>query len=239
MISLLLLCTLFVNHLCSAADVTITPNKFLRNGETIVSKGGTFALRFFSPANSQKQYVGIWFNNVSVQTAVWVANRDNPINNTSTGVVKIDDKGSLGIFNGNSSNPVWSINVSIPISGLFYKLMDSGNLVDSPGEQCHAVRVKDPQHRPKRVSRAFTALDVVSDAVGYKPYVVAHNAFPGIPLPWTQWSFRLTASLAVSSTEIEYQEVFNGVRVKRNGEEGKRSKDWKKKKCSRDDLSLV
>ncbi|KAK9092228.1 hypothetical protein Syun_027139 [Stephania yunnanensis] len=129
MISLLLLSALFVNHLCSATNDTITPNNFLRDGETIVSNGGTFALGFFSPANSQKRYVGIWFNKVSVKTVVWVANRDNPINNSSTGVVKIDDKGSLVIIDGNSSDPVWSTNVSIPIKGLFYKLMESGNLV--------------------------------------------------------------------------------------------------------------
>ncbi|KAK9089552.1 hypothetical protein Scep_028634 [Stephania cephalantha] len=135
MIALLLLCTLSVILLCFATDDTITSNKLLRDGDTIVSNGGTYALGFFSPGKSQKRYVGIWFNKVSKQTVVWIANRNNPIINSSSGVVKVDYRGNLAIFDGNSSNPVWSTNVSIPISGninsssLFYKLLDSGNLV--------------------------------------------------------------------------------------------------------------
>ncbi|KAK9092217.1 hypothetical protein Syun_027128 [Stephania yunnanensis] len=135
---LLLLCPLFVNiqYLCSAAhEDTITPNNFLRDGDTIVSIGGAFALGFFTPANSQKRYVGIWYNKVSQQTVVWVANRDSPINNSSSGVVKVDDRGNLVIFDGNSTSPVWSTSIALPISPanntstLFYKLLDTGNLV--------------------------------------------------------------------------------------------------------------
>ncbi|KAK9084995.1 hypothetical protein Sjap_025406 [Stephania japonica] len=134
-IALLLLCTLFVHRLCFATDDTITPNKLFKDGDTIVSNGGTYALGFLSPGKPEKRYVGIWFNKVPVQTVVWIANRNNPINNSSSGVVKVDSRGNLAIFDGNSSNPVWSTNVSIPISGninsssLYYKLLDSGNLV--------------------------------------------------------------------------------------------------------------
>ncbi|KAK9092252.1 hypothetical protein Syun_027163 [Stephania yunnanensis] len=114
---------------------TITQDKFLRDGDGIVSNGGNFALGFFSPGNSQKRYIGIWFNKVSLRTVVWVANRDNPINNSSSGVFKINHSGNLAIFDGNSSNPVRSTNISISItektnsSTMFYKLLDSGNLV--------------------------------------------------------------------------------------------------------------
>ncbi|KAK9089537.1 hypothetical protein Scep_028619 [Stephania cephalantha] len=133
--SFIALLILYTSCLCYAATDTITQDKFLRDGDRIVSNGGNFALGFFSPGNSQKRYIGIWFNKVSVQTVVWVANRDNPINNSSSGVVKIDHNGNLAIFDGNSSNPVWSTNISIPItektnsSTMFYKLLDSGNLV--------------------------------------------------------------------------------------------------------------
>ncbi|KAK9084982.1 hypothetical protein Sjap_025393 [Stephania japonica] len=135
MITLFQLCTLSVALLCYATEDTITANKLLRDGDTIVSNGGTYAFGFFSPGNSLKRYVGIWFNKVSVQTVVWVANRDNPMNNSSSWVVKIGNRGNLGIFDGNSSNPVWSTNISILISDyinsstMFYKLLDSGNLV--------------------------------------------------------------------------------------------------------------
>ncbi|KAK9084988.1 hypothetical protein Sjap_025399 [Stephania japonica] len=130
-ISLLLLFNFFVYQLCYAAD-TITHNKVLRDGDTLVSNGGIFALGFFSPGNSKQRYLGIWYNQIPGQTVVWVANRDNPINNSSSGVFKIDELGKLAIFNTNSSpNPVWSTNISSNInsSTLFYKLLDTGNLV--------------------------------------------------------------------------------------------------------------
>ncbi|KAK9084980.1 hypothetical protein Sjap_025391 [Stephania japonica] len=124
----------FTTHLCNATD-TITHNTILRDGDTIISNGGTFALGFFSPGNSQKRYIGIWYNKVSEQTVVWVANRANPIDISSSGALRVDNRANLVIFNGNQTNPVWSSNVSIPItektnsSSLFYRLLDSGNLV--------------------------------------------------------------------------------------------------------------
>ncbi|KAK9084978.1 hypothetical protein Sjap_025389 [Stephania japonica] len=135
LVALLILCSFFNKKLCSATDDTITHNKFLRDGDTLVSNGGIYALGFFSPGNSQKRYVGIWFNKVSEQTVVWVANRNNPINDSLSGVVKIYGPGNLAIFNGNASNPVWSTNISTTVtektssSALSYKLLDSGNLV--------------------------------------------------------------------------------------------------------------
>ncbi|KAK9100349.1 hypothetical protein Scep_023779 [Stephania cephalantha] len=112
---LFLLCTLFIDRLGSATD-TIKRDKFLKDGETLVSNGGNYALGFFSPGNSKQRYVGIWYEKVPEQTVVWVANRDDPINGYSSGVAKVDGRGNLGIFNGEASNPVWSTNVSVPIS---------------------------------------------------------------------------------------------------------------------------
>ncbi|KAK9089557.1 hypothetical protein Scep_028639 [Stephania cephalantha] len=134
LLNLLLLCRFFVVPLCFGTD-TITHNKFLRDGETLVSNGGTYALGFFSPGISKLRYVGIWYNKIPEQTVVWVANRNEPINSSSSGVAKVDEQGNLGIFNGNATKPVWSTNVSIPISkhigtsSMFYKLLDTGNLV--------------------------------------------------------------------------------------------------------------
>ncbi|KAK9084992.1 hypothetical protein Sjap_025403 [Stephania japonica] len=133
-IATLLLFILFVDRLCSASD-SITHKKFLREGEKLVSNDGIYALGFFNPGNSQKRYVGIWYNEIQEQTVLWVANRNNPIHNSSRGIVKMVERGNLAVFNGNASNPVWSTNISIPISkkinssSLFYKLLDTGNLV--------------------------------------------------------------------------------------------------------------
>ncbi|KAK9084998.1 hypothetical protein Sjap_025409 [Stephania japonica] len=133
-VALFLLCSLFVARLCYATTDTITRNNFLRDGETLVSSGGNYALGFFSPGNSQKRYIGIWYNKIEEQTVVWVANRDSPIQNNSSGILKIVERGNLAIYNANSSNPVWSTNVSLQSSknikpSLFYKLLDTGNLV--------------------------------------------------------------------------------------------------------------
>ncbi|KAK9098334.1 hypothetical protein Syun_025379 [Stephania yunnanensis] len=134
---LFLLCTLFIDRLGSVTD-TIKRDKFLRDGETLVSNGGNYALGFFNPENSKQRYVGIWYEKVPEQTGVWVANRDDPINGYSSGVAKVDGRGNLCIFDGEASNPVWSTNVSVAISdrisSLFYKILDTGNLVLCDGE---------------------------------------------------------------------------------------------------------
>ncbi|KAK9092235.1 hypothetical protein Syun_027146 [Stephania yunnanensis] len=133
-IALILLCSSILYRLCFASD-SITHNEYLRDGDTLVSNGGIYALGFFSPGKSQKRYIGVWYNQIPEQTVVWVANRDNPIHDSSQGIVKIVERGNLAIFSGSSSNPVWSTNVSIPnskkinSSSLFYKLLDTGNLV--------------------------------------------------------------------------------------------------------------
>ncbi|KAK4588078.1 hypothetical protein RGQ29_019174 [Quercus rubra] len=77
---ILLLSVLF--RICVSLD-TITPDKPIKDGETLVSNQKTFALGFFSPGNSNCRYVGIWYYQITEQTVVWVANRDNPLNDSS------------------------------------------------------------------------------------------------------------------------------------------------------------
>ncbi|GAY52981.1 hypothetical protein CUMW_146070 [Citrus unshiu] len=67
----------------SFASNTITSSKSLSDGRTLVSKNGSFELGFFSPGSSKNCYVGIWYKNIPVKTVVWVANRLNPINDSS------------------------------------------------------------------------------------------------------------------------------------------------------------
>ncbi|KAK8675394.1 hypothetical protein V6N13_033461 [Hibiscus sabdariffa] len=120
----------FLSHFSISAD-TITLDHFIQdnNDEVIVSSGKTFALGFFSPGSSTNRYVGIWYYQIPVKTAVWVANRDNPINDTS-GILRIDARGNLALFQGNQTLPLWSTNISIAGSGnSFAQILDSGNLV--------------------------------------------------------------------------------------------------------------
>ncbi|KAK2350681.1 G-type lectin S-receptor serine/threonine-protein kinase RKS1 [Trifolium repens] len=117
---------------CSCSSDTISSDKPIRDGELLISKSKTFALGFFSPGKSTSRYIGIWYNNLPIQTVVWVANRDNPINDTS-GILSIDPDGNLVLHHNLSPIPIWSTIVSIPQSQrngsrVIAQLLDIANL---------------------------------------------------------------------------------------------------------------
>ncbi|PNX81228.1 G-type lectin S-receptor-like serine/threonine-protein kinase, partial [Trifolium pratense] len=83
--------------------------------------------------NSTSRYVGIWYNNLPIQTVVWVANRDSPINDTS-GILSIDRNGNLVLNHNLSTIPIWSTNVSLQQyqrngTSVIAQLTDIANLV--------------------------------------------------------------------------------------------------------------
>ncbi|KAJ0983486.1 hypothetical protein J5N97_011741 [Dioscorea zingiberensis] len=130
----LLMILIFISFSYSVARDTITPNSPLADNETLISGDGTFSLGFFSPGNSNHRYIGLWYNKVTVQTVVWVANRMNPVTN-STGVLSISSDGTLLIID-QKSTVVWSsgvTNVTNPVA----QLLNTGNLVvrDSQSEE--------------------------------------------------------------------------------------------------------
>ncbi|KAF9597663.1 hypothetical protein IFM89_020543 [Coptis chinensis] len=109
------------------AAYTLTQSQSIIDGQTLISKGATFELGFFSPSNSKDRYLGIWYKQVSVQTLVWVANRDSPLNDTS-GALKIGSIGNIVILNSTQS-VIWSSNMSNAVENPIVELLDSGNLV--------------------------------------------------------------------------------------------------------------
>ncbi|KAJ8549666.1 hypothetical protein K7X08_033373 [Anisodus acutangulus] len=113
-----------VFYISNASD-TISTNKFLRVSETIVSNDKRFILGFFSPENSTNHYVGIMFN-IQSPTAVWVANRDKPLQDSS-GRVTISDDGNLVILNSQNKS-IWSSNISPAVRNSTAQLLDTGNL---------------------------------------------------------------------------------------------------------------
>ncbi|XP_059316847.1 G-type lectin S-receptor-like serine/threonine-protein kinase At4g27290 [Lycium ferocissimum] len=131
--ALLLLFILFfyssIPKISTTTDV-ITTNQFITNGETVVSSGGTFEMGFFSPTGSSKRYIGIWYKQIlpHVQTVVWVANREQPLTNTSSAVFKVTKPGILIIF-GDKNEIIWSTNTSRSVQNPVARLLDSGNLV--------------------------------------------------------------------------------------------------------------
>ncbi|KAL2932323.1 hypothetical protein RDABS01_037733 [Bienertia sinuspersici] len=119
-------------YFSTAQNITVT--HFLRDSETLISSNAVFKVGFFSPTNSTNRYVGIWYNIGNSDhdlEVVWVANRDNPLNDTS-GVLKVSDEGNLQVLNG-QNNVFWSSSNDADSShqgnSSVARLLDTGNLV--------------------------------------------------------------------------------------------------------------
>ncbi|XP_017257335.1 G-type lectin S-receptor-like serine/threonine-protein kinase RKS1 [Daucus carota subsp. sativus] len=132
-ISICLVLIFLLLRSCTSTSI-ITPDKPLRDGQVLVSAGEHFKLGFFSPHNTTRRYVGIWYNKVSVQTVVWVANRDHPINHTF-GVLSLNTSGTIGLFDSRKPDAaaIWCTNISnlssVVKSSYSAELLDTGNLV--------------------------------------------------------------------------------------------------------------
>ncbi|KAI9176647.1 hypothetical protein LWI28_005471 [Acer negundo] len=130
--SVLFMCISLKFHVSSvsADSDTVSANQSLSGDQTIVSARGVFVLGFFKPGNSSNSYIGMWYNldKVSEQTVVWVANRDKPISDIYSSVLRITN-GNLVLFD-ESQKPIWSTDLnSTTTSSIEAVLLDEGNLV--------------------------------------------------------------------------------------------------------------
>ncbi|VAH37150.1 unnamed protein product [Triticum turgidum subsp. durum] len=113
------------------SDDRLTPAKPLNAGDKLVSSGGVFALGFFTPANSTADsYIGIWYNKIPERTYVWVANRDNPIKNGSSGKLVVSSNSDL-VLSDSQGHTLWTTtnNFTSATTGTAAILLDPGNLV--------------------------------------------------------------------------------------------------------------
>ncbi|XP_061368813.1 G-type lectin S-receptor-like serine/threonine-protein kinase At4g27290 [Gastrolobium bilobum] len=124
---------LFVLQKMSYAADTLTPTSSIIDGQQLISVGQNFSLGFFSPGSSKSRYIGIWYNNIMPQTVVWVANRENPLND-SRGNLTIGADGNIVLVDG-ADNRMWSTKSSRSIQEPIAKLLDSGNLVLMDGKK--------------------------------------------------------------------------------------------------------
>ncbi|XP_050288888.1 G-type lectin S-receptor-like serine/threonine-protein kinase RKS1 [Quercus robur] len=123
--SLILIILLF--PFCTSLN-TFTPDQSIKDGQSLISKENNFALGFFSPSNSSYRYLGIWYVKVTKQTVVWVANRNDPVKDSS-GVLSINQFGNL-VLHDSFNRLLWSTNVSVQeTTSCVAQLQDSGNLV--------------------------------------------------------------------------------------------------------------
>uniref|UniRef100_A0A6N2M8A2 Receptor-like serine/threonine-protein kinase n=1 Tax=Salix viminalis TaxID=40686 RepID=A0A6N2M8A2_SALVM len=115
------------NRVTATAIDIINTTQFIRDGDTVVSADGTYQLGFLSPGKSKNRYLGIWYRKIPVQTVVWVANREAPLND-SLGALKMTNKGILTLLD-RSGSVIWSSNTSRPARNPAAQLLESGNLV--------------------------------------------------------------------------------------------------------------
>ncbi|GMP54295.1 hypothetical protein CsSME_00019510 [Camellia sinensis var. sinensis] len=140
-------CFFFTNILSHGAD-TISANQSLSGNQTITSAGGKFELGFYKPGNSSYYYISMWYAKVSTLTIVWVANRDNPISDKYSSVLKILD-GNLVILN-ESQTLIWSTNQNSTTSNSVVAVLgDDGNLILRDGSNSNQPiwqSFDDPAH---------------------------------------------------------------------------------------------
>ncbi|KAJ8478178.1 hypothetical protein OPV22_021905 [Ensete ventricosum] len=121
----LLVATLSSSSIATGGDVLTPHRPILDDGTTLTSAGGAFELGFFSPVGSDTRYIGIWFHKVSLQTVIWVANRQRPVAGR-TGSLSLAANGTL--FVTDNSTVVWSSS-SPALANPVAQLLDDGNLV--------------------------------------------------------------------------------------------------------------
>nr|KAJ0197713.1 hypothetical protein LSAT_V11C700384330 [Lactuca sativa] len=121
--------SLHIQKVYTAEIDMISDSRFLTEADTLVSPAGIFKLGFFRPGSSENKYVGISYKKISVETVVWVANRDFPVNGSSSGKLRIVSPGNLVLMKGNDTNDViWSTNTTSS-GNVTVHLEDNGNLV--------------------------------------------------------------------------------------------------------------
>lgn len=100
----------------------------LKDWEHLLAPKGTFKLGFFSPGSSSYRYLGIWYSKLPHNPeAVWVANPNNPIFNSS-GVLNLDNDGRLKITANGGQTIVVSSNDPVT-TNVTLTLLDTGNLL--------------------------------------------------------------------------------------------------------------
>ncbi|XP_018729062.2 S-locus-specific glycoprotein S6-like [Eucalyptus grandis] len=83
---------------------------------------------FFGPGSSSNRYLAICYHNIPNKTIVWVANRDNPLNDP-LGVLMIGNKGKLVLVERAEIVLCLSNHMNTSLQSRVAQLLDSGNLV--------------------------------------------------------------------------------------------------------------
>ncbi|KAJ1272965.1 hypothetical protein BS78_06G243600 [Paspalum vaginatum] len=132
---LFLLPWLLLVSLCRASDDQLTSSKpLIFPQDKLISKNGVFALGLFSLTtnSSTRSYLGIWYYKIPNRTYVWVANRDNPITNSSSSVSLVVTNRSELVLSDREGRIYWTaaaITTGDSAGATAAALRDVGNLV--------------------------------------------------------------------------------------------------------------
>ncbi|KAK3162142.1 hypothetical protein QOZ80_1BG0085990 [Eleusine coracana subsp. coracana] len=117
----------------SASTDSIGQAASISGNQTLVSAGGVFQLGFFTPPGTAdgRSYLGIWYAKIPGPTVVWVANRQNPVVNSSPGVLRLTADGHLVILD-RQNVIMWSSAAptrNVTAAAATAQLRDDGNFV--------------------------------------------------------------------------------------------------------------
>ncbi|XP_010927759.2 G-type lectin S-receptor-like serine/threonine-protein kinase At2g19130 [Elaeis guineensis] len=124
---------------------TISASSSISGDRQLTSEGGNFVLGFFSPPNSTKYYIGIWYKKDSQQTSVWVANREIPVSDKTKSELRLSNDGNLVLLN-ESKAQIWSTNANISTNSTVAVLQDTGNLVLADGSNSSRILWQSIDH---------------------------------------------------------------------------------------------
>ena len=113
---------------------TLKSGEILYSNETLVSAGGVFELGFFSFSESSDMYLGIWIKNDGNKKPVWVANRAEPLVDSS-GFLKIRYDGNLVLSDRRATTVIVNNGALAGSNETSSRILDSGNLILIEGEK--------------------------------------------------------------------------------------------------------
>ncbi|GER27209.1 S-locus lectin protein kinase family protein [Striga asiatica] len=135
-----LLCSLkiILLHLSStnigAKSYVLSTPYTLKNGQTLISDNNRFELGFFNLSSGRARgtnralwYLGIWYQQITPLTVIWVANRENPLRGNDV-MLTMNAKGDLSLRD--KQGTLLPLFQSVrPVQNPKLTLLNSGNLV--------------------------------------------------------------------------------------------------------------
>ncbi|XP_009760633.1 G-type lectin S-receptor-like serine/threonine-protein kinase At4g27290 [Nicotiana tabacum] len=135
------------NQKLSLGD-TLSAEKSITIGVTIISSGGIFEMGFFTVGNLSNYYIGIWYKQITPQTVVWVANRETPLSFSEMDSAQLKIiQGNLVLLNGTGVS-IWSTNINSNTTSksIVAIIRDDGNLILNDGSNSLWQSFDHPSH---------------------------------------------------------------------------------------------